>query len=89
MKVKLLKKIRKRYSITRIDELESNAGEIMEFQKEKLGLPFFILCDDFSNDDEEYFESFNDSRDRLTEWINLDYREKFKHKSRKETKVWW
>lgn len=87
MKVKLLKKIRKRYTIIRIDELASNAGELYVYRSQQFGLPFFVL-----SDDEDYFgfyATYAEARESLCKWIIQDYTEKFRHKNGKETKVWY
>ena len=91
MKTKLLKKIRKRYSITRIDELASNAGNVYVGAKHYHGLPFYVLEDakDDWDIDRKFFKTFEEAREMLCEWIIFDYGEKFRHKPEKSTKVWW
>lgn len=91
MKVRLLKKVRKRYVIIRVDELASNEIEMYRDAKNGFGLPFYVLSD---NDDvlgyhTLCFPTYEAARDRLHMWINIDYREKFRHKDTKKTLVWY
>ncbi len=46
MKAKLLKKVRKRYSITKVEDLGSHPPEILKDYAEHLGLPFYYLEDE-------------------------------------------
>jgi len=91
MKVKLLKKVRKRYAITKVDSLASNACSTYKAATEEFGLPFYIFRD--KEDDfglyTRYFGALDDAYDYLKRSILADYREKFRHKDGKETKVWW
>ena len=45
MKTRLLKKIRKRYSITKVEELASDACSEYRNAKEEFGMPFYVLED--------------------------------------------
>ena len=91
MKHKLLKKVRKRYSITRIDKLASNAGNVYTYCADTLGLPFYVLEDavDWTGIHTKFYETFDDAREHLCRWIVADYGEKFRHKPGKQVKVWW
>lgn len=91
MKVKLLKKVRKRYSIARIDELASNAGNVYKGMGKSLGLPFFVLEDqnDSFGYQTEFFKTFEEARDKIIEWVISDYGEKFRHKDEVSEKVWY
>jgi hypothetical protein len=91
MKVKLLKKIRKRYSITRIDTLASNEGEIYSWYAINWGLPFFVLDD---NEDcfgvrTKFYKTYDSTRAKLCKWIIADYTDKFRYIDGKQTKVWY
>ena len=91
MKVKLLKKVRKRYSITRVDKLASNSGDVYSKIAETKGLPFFVLID---NEDSfcwrtRYYKTFDEAKANLWLWILHAYGEKFRHKDGKEIKVWY
>lgn len=46
MKAKLLKRIRKQYSIVRYDYIGSDATEFEVFASREVGLPFYILFED-------------------------------------------
>lgn len=91
MKVKLLKKIRKRYKITKVEVNASNAGNVYKAVEKEFGLPFYVLEDSF--DDwglyTKFFKSFEEAREKLSKWIVNDYGEKFRHKDQKSSKVWW
>jgi len=91
MKTRLLKKVRKRYTITKIDELASNAGNVYEAVKEEYGVPFYVLDDaqDGFGIHTKFFKTFDEAREKLCKCIASDYREKFRHKDEKSSKVWW
>ena len=94
MKVKLLKKIRNRYSITRVDAPSSNEDKYILDYIEKHGLPIFILENHESSfsrlvSDRTYLSSLDEARTRLMETILKDYSEKFRHVPRETIKVWW
>jgi len=91
MKVKLLKKIRKRYVITRIDELASNASSTKIDAKNKLGLPLYCLSDRNGTwlKGNIYTNTIDNAKIVLLEWIRYDYYEKIKHSDGKATKIWY
>lgn len=102
MKTKLLKKIRKRFSITRIDVLASDADAIKVDAKKKYGLPFFYIEDKFCDNDPSrsviyYYlykhkmthKTYNEALDTLISMIHNYYYENFKHKNEVNQKVWW
>lgn len=91
MKTRLLKKIRKRYTITIIEELASNECDFYKSAKKEYGLPFFVLED---NKDPlgmftEHFKTFEEAKERLYRCIIANYNEKFRHKDGHYSKVWW
>lgn len=91
MKTRLLKKIRKRYKIIRIDEIASDANPTLTAMKRVYSVPFYKLSD---GDDDygictEFFKTFEEARERLCEWIICDYEEKFRHRDEKSSKVWY
>lgn len=92
MKVKLLKKIRKEFSIERIDKLGSGDGEVMEAIADELGLPFYLV----SYPDSKYafyctntFATLKEAKERVMQKIMSRYKDKFRGTKRKSTKVWW
>lgn len=91
MKVKLLRKIRKRYKITKIDENASNVSDSYKAVEAEFGLPFYVLQD--THDKWEFyticFKTFDEARDKLSKWIVSDYGEDFRHKEQKSSVVWW
>ena len=95
MKIKLLKKIRKRYEIIKVDDIGSDASEYYFKMKNVLGLPFYVLHDtedDIQNMFDEYkhyFSDYNDAYSLLVDWINDAYSEQFRHKDEVSSKVWW
>lgn len=91
MKVKLLKKVRKSYTIIRVDKLASNSGDVYPIIAERKGLPFFVLID---NEEcfgcrTRYYKTFDEAKANLWLWILHAYGEKFRHKDGKEIKVWY
>jgi len=100
MKVKLLKKVRKRWDINCIWELPSDAHWELDRVVERLGLPFYIIMDnDVSNEDryvhqrisldDDVFRTYEEAHKSLTKRIVSAYEEKFRHSDGKATKVWW
>lgn len=90
MKIRLLKKIRKRYEINRIDELASNATEIERIAENENGLPFYELVDikDYRWGYYSLHRTLQSAKDTLLEVVLEQYSEKFRHKDGKRTKVW-
>ncbi len=90
MKTRLLKKIRKRFSIIRIDELASDDIQTFHDNAKVLGMPFFQFKDrwDFGYGS-RYFRTFEEAKAHLYKRITQEYSEKFRHKDGKETKLWW
>ena len=93
MKVKLLKKVRKRYEIIKVSELGSDLPDYMKDYFLYVGLPCYHVIDKDT--------SWSFSRNlilcktkelaltQLSEWILEDYSEQFRHKDGKVEKVWW
>lgn len=91
MKTRLLKKIRKRYTITRIDEIASNACSSFRDAKKLLGLPFYVLEDsaDEYGSRTDLFGDIKKAKKKLCMWIDIDYSESFRHREQISHKVWW
>jgi len=93
MKTRLLKKVRKEFSITRYDSIATNATEHEKYLKMIWKFPFFevIQCKNGSVLDyrSKYFQTYDEAYAQLIEWIQDKYFEKFKHKDANTTKVWW
>jgi hypothetical protein len=89
MKTKLLKKVRKRYEIVRVDRLATDCCQWLDDMAELYGLPFFLIKD-LSDDwrGRKAFGNFKDAQQGLINWIKSDYREQFKHKPTIQVKVW-
>lgn len=89
MKIKLLKKVRKRFQIYRIDEL-SSSPTVTELEcVSDWGLPFYEILDlkdDYRN---LYCQNNETALSNIRKWIRDDYYEKFKHKPEKKVNVWW
>lgn len=95
MKVKLLKKVRKRFSIYKIEKLGSNERlifiELANFYK----LPFYYIHDHKYDDFEfpcnstvlDASDNLKDLKNNLQSYIKKIYFEEFKHKPRIQTKV--
>ena len=91
MKVKLLKKVRKRYTITRVDKNGRQASDLYQAVEDQLGLPFFVMEDthDYFGYHAKFVKTFEEARIKLVERIVLDYKYKFKNKNQVSSKVWW
>jgi len=87
MKVKLLKKIRKRFSIIRIDEIASDVDNATKKCEKEMGLPFYQIIDN-NHDDMifkiyRYNKYYEDAYNKLHEIILDNYAEKFRHVDQK------
>ena len=92
MKAKLLKKIRKRYSIIKHNKLASNPTMEENNAESEFGLPFYALQDHEIRNSiifTKYFKSFEEARERLDKWIISDYGEKYRHKEAVTQKLWY
>ena len=89
MKSKLLKRIRKRYSIHKVSELPSNADDDLINAEEDLGLPFYIVRDKGGWHGESCHKELNDAKDKILSIVLIGYSEQFRHKPGKIEKVWW
>lgn len=91
MQTKLLKQIRKRYKITRVDKNASDANSFLRFAEDEYGLPFFILEDNYDSWGvrSKLSKTFDEAIESLQSFIIKDYGEKFRHKEGKSTLVWW
>lgn len=90
MKIKLLKKVRKRFQIFRIDELSSNPTELKLECAKDWGLPFYVLKDTDTLERETiYCANLPRAKAELSTIIHETYKEQFKHKPEKNVKVWW
>lgn len=91
MKVKLLKKVRKRYLIERIDNIGTRPSFSLQYWKEELGCPFFIVTDthEMMGFRTQAFKNKDASLNRVVQLVRLDYKEKFKNKNLNKTKVWY
>ena len=90
MKVKLLKKVRKQYSIDRVDDIGSNPTTLLEIQKEIYGLPFYLAKrETFWSCNIIPVKSFELGIDAILESIHDEYGKKTKEIKPKITKVWY
>lgn len=90
MKIKLLKKVRKRFQIYRIDELSSNPTKTELECVVDWGLPFYELKDTDTLERETiYCANLPVAKGQLSTWVHERYKEQFKHKPEKKVKVWW
>lgn len=78
MKVKLLKKVRKRYSITSVNVIGRRIPNRV----------YFVLKDSKNGRDDEYSTNFNYLIRILNSWIKEDYKGTRETKI-KQTKVWY
>jgi len=91
MKVKLLKKIRKRFIIEKIESLSSDPNEYDKSAGERFEFPFYKLYDIHQTSSwySFYSQSFEEAYDYLVETIKDRYKEKFRHKPGKKSVAWW
>ena len=86
MKVKLLKKIRKRFSISKIESVGIPVNEILNVWTRKFRFPFYRIDDD---DDTEYwwpkdfYQTFQEAKDEILRMVIAEYR----FEAIKETKI--
>jgi len=93
MKTKLLKEVRKRFSIVRYDSLATNANTVEISAFRRYGFPFFVV----EIDKEDgwpfcrflFYGSYSESYESMQKEIHSCYFERFKHKDAKTTKLWW
>lgn len=90
MKVKLLKKVRKRYSIIRVDKVTRSSNENFNIFKEDWGLPFYYVKDNYDSwTCWDYSKTKKEALANLSKLITKDYRDKFIKKEKTTSKVWW
>jgi len=94
MKVKLLKKVRKRFIINRIDSLSNSSMRIedrvdVDFAKRN-GFPFYEVIDKEDGYGFRYrvFKSEKEAKGRLMEMIHSNYARDHEKKDKK-TKIWY
>ncbi len=90
MKVKLLKKVRKRYRIERVDKIAINASRF-DILRAKNGYPFYKVYD---NEDKFGLTTYslntiNEARDLILERVLIDTLSDFSKHREKSKKVWW
>lgn len=93
MKTRLLKKVRKEFSITRYDSIATNAS----YEEKCLGkdweFPFFKVTQGENGSvldyNSNFFQTYDEAYATVVKWIRKKYFEKFKHKDADTTKVWW
>jgi len=89
MKVKLLKKIRKRFSILEYSEMSSNPSSSETYAEEKFGLPFYFVKDNAGWFDCDCYKTFDEAHSDIRDKVLGIYSERFHHKPAKVKKVWW
>ena len=92
MKVKLLKKVRKKFVINRIDELASDDVNGVRFAEKELGVPFYQVkfVEEYTlHSTTHYVKTYPEAQTKLLEMILDVYSEEFRHKERKTEKVWY
>jgi len=91
MKVKLLKKIRKRYSIVRYDDIGTSPSDWIKECKDKIGVPFYVLYDKQTSLGLRNTASFEYSYlvKRIGDYVRRDYTHKIKNRRQKTEKVWY
>jgi len=88
MKTKLLKKIRKRYSIERIDSI-SRDNQMWKDTYSHLKLPFYYFVDNYNDWHNAGFKTYEKAYSNLVDRINIDYSKYAKRNNNKSEKIWW
>ena len=86
MKTKLLKQIRKRYSITRVDYVNPSE-DIYRWVDQKV--PFYVVEDSNNEYRVRSFQELQCAQEELQTWILKDYSSTSKKKETRAIKVWW
>ena len=86
MKTKLLKKIRKRYSITRVDYINPS-DDTYNWIVQKV--PFYVVEDSNNEYRSRSCQELQLAQEEMQKWIIKDYSSTSKKKETKATKVWW
>lgn len=90
MKTKLLKKVRKRYSITCIEKCAANADARLIDIYDHFKLPFYYVADSWNDWNNRGYLTFEESYSYLKKLIYNSYRKtKTRNSKAIETKVWW
>ena len=93
MKTKLLKKIRKRYTIERIDEVTENSDNKLREFSAIFGCPIFILTDTEASENsfhrKKVYYLYEDAYDNLRKWIKISYGREYRKETEIPKKVWW
>jgi len=90
MKVKLLKKIRKRYEITKVEDIGTDPSWRYKTASKKYGLPFYGIYDNEDSNCTEFFadEELDKAIEKIREWIRSEYTHKIKGRKGKYKKAW-
>ena len=91
MKVKLLKKIRKRFSIIKVNERPSDPNHFTNRYTGNYKTPFFYLTDekDVFNVKLMYSSGYDIVYNEMLRRIRKSYTHKVKKNNGQITKVWW
>ena len=94
MKAKLLKKIRKRFKIIRVDKLADDASDLCRQYEDFLGLPFFMVVDKYLDGWDcfnKYFKTIDEAKNHIIKTSITDYTSLVKSPKRQEKSevVWW
>lgn len=92
MKVKLLKKVRKRYEIVKVTKVSSSTEMWNDFYRDcekDMGLPFFILQDARDSWRTRCYKDQSKAYEILAKWIRSDYKYSIKKDETKEEVVWY
>jgi len=89
MKVKLLKEIRKRYSIERIDSIRNNSNSVWKEFCDICGFPFYYFSDSWNGWHNIPFKTYDEAYEQLLKRIKIDYSSYSTHGEDKSEKLWW
>jgi len=88
MKTKLLKEIRKRYSIERIDSIANNSDYYWKDYCDSMGFPFYYFMDSHNEFRDLGFKIYPEAYEHLLKRIKIDYSKYSTHGVNKQEKVW-
>jgi len=86
MKTKLLRKIRKEYSIYRVDRESDSASDWDKCITESFNLPYYEV---YGNHEVVYKQHFEQARMYILKEVRRRYSHKVKGNTEIKTKVWW
>lgn len=92
MKTKLLKKVRKRYEISKVTKVSSSTEMWNRFLKDcekDFGLPFYVVSDNEDSWRTRVYKDYDTAYTTLKKFIRSDYEYVIKKDQTKQEKLWY